>query len=112
MYGNAPYANQQTDTADAPDPEAVERLRRDTEGVAARTRALLTDEFIVGSNLQAGLEGPQGTVSVQPPIGDPIRAGIAADATDEERDGLATELAAGAAMQVKRAVNDVSPTAG
>lgn len=109
MYGNAPYAGQ---SGDPPSPEAVERLRRETEGVATRTRNLLPDEFVVGADLREGLEGPQGTVAVQPPVGDLVRAGVAADATDEERAGLAHELAAGAAMQVKQAVNDVSPTGG
>jgi hypothetical protein len=37
---------------------------------------------------------------------------VSTDATDEERAGLARDLAAGAAVQVKRAVNDVSPTGG
>ena len=109
MYGNAPY---EEESADPPAPETVDRLRRDTEGVAARTRSLLPDEFLVGSNLQDGTDGPHGTVSVRPPVGDPVHAGVSTDATEEERAGLAHDLAAGAAVQVKRAVNDVSPTGG
>lgn len=109
MYGNAPYAGHE---GESPSSEAVDRLRRETEGVAALTRDLLPDEFVVGADLRDGVEGPQGTVAVRPPVGELVRAGVSADATDEERTGLAHELAAGAAVQVKQAVNDVSPTAG
>jgi hypothetical protein len=109
MHGNTPYAGQPPEEAS---PDDVETLRTELAALTARTRALLPDEFVVGSELRDGTDGPQATIAVQPPIGNVVSSGVPADATDEEYDRLATELAAGAALQVKRAVDDLPATAG
>lgn len=111
MHGNTPYAGKRNDGEDA-SAEEVEHLRRDLRTLADRTRSLLPDEFVVGSEIRTGNDGPRATVAVQPPIGQPVSSGLAAGATSEERDALVHELAAGAAIQVKHALDDVSPTAG
>ncbi len=109
MHGNAPYA----DFADEEElsSEQITTLREDVATVSERTRALLPDEFIVGSELRANPDGTHGAVSVQPPVGQAISTGIPIDASEQEHDTLVHELAAGAALQVKRALSDVEPTA-
>jgi hypothetical protein len=111
MHGNTPYAGKQSEAEDLSADE-VELLRSDLRALAERTRSLLPDEFVVGSEIRDGSEGPRATVAVQPPIGQPVTSGLAIDSTTEERDALVHELAAGAAIQVKHAIDDVSPTAG
>lgn len=111
MHGNTPYAGESIEGPDL-SPEQVKTLRSDIQDVAARTRALLPDEFVVGSEIRDGSGGPQATVAVQPPVGNLVSSGLSADATAEEREALIHELAAGAAIQVKHAVDDVAPTAG
>jgi hypothetical protein len=110
MHGNTPYAGPRDDP-DVP-VDDVEALRDEIATLTARTRALLPDEFAVGSELRAGTDGPQARVAVQPPVGNVVSAGLAVDATEEERDAMAVELAAGAALQVKRALDGIPPTAG
>ena len=108
MHGNAPYDGPEAEyTADE-----LRALRRDVASVTARTRELLPDEFVVGSELREGSEGPHGTVAVQPPVGNVVTSGVAPDASDEEHSDLAYDLAAGAAFQVKQAVDGVEGTAG
>lgn len=106
MYGNSPLG---TD-ADAPElsPDDRRRLRRDLASVAARTRELLPGDFVVGSELSDGANGPEATIAVQPPIGAVVSAGYAPDDAGasidtQEREEIATGLAASAALQVKRA---------
>lgn len=111
MHGNTPYAGKQSEGENL-SAEEVDHLRRDLRALADRTRSLLPDEFVVGSELRTGNDGPQATVAVQPPVGKPVTSGVTADATTEEHDALVHELAAGAAIQVKHAIDDVSPTAG
>ncbi|WP_254535740.1 DUF5811 family protein [Halomarina litorea] len=111
MHGNTPYAGKRAESEDL-SAEEVELLRRDLRALAERTRSLLPDEFVVGSEIRNGSNGPRATVAVQPPVGKLVSTGLAADATTEERDALVHELAAGAAIQVKHAIDDVSPTAG
>ena len=132
MNGNNPYgglpgvtgAGQRTQ-ADVPDVSRGQcrALQRDASRVAARTRELLTDEYVVDAAVSAGVTGPEVTVAVHPPIGRPVSAGFTPDlegmgeATDdviasEDRDEVARGLAASAALQVKWAIgDDVTPTA-
>jgi len=110
MHGNSPYAGPSEDADVAI--EDIEALRSDVAALTARTRALLPDEFAVGSELRTSTDGPQGRVAVQPPVGNVVSAGLAVDDTEEERAAMAIELAAGAAVQVKQALDGVPPTAG
>jgi len=114
MYGNAPFRDDGPREALTPDQRRT--LRRDLTSVAARTRELLPDEFVVGSEITSDGNGPRATVAVQPPVGSVVSADYAPDedpAIDEaQRDDLAMGLAASAALQVKRAMpDDPSPTA-
>jgi hypothetical protein len=128
MNGNTPYAGRPDATgagqradADVPDLSADERrdLRAGLDTVAARTREFLPDEYVVGAQIVAGTDGPEGTIAVQPPVGPAVSAGFTPDAEelvdgipDEDRDEVAHQLAATAALQVKRAVEDaVAPVA-
>jgi len=117
MYGNAPFGGPPATPPDL-SPKERQRLRRDLSRVVARTRELLPDEFVVGSELTHGAEGLQATVAVQPPVGSVVSAGYTPDADadvsigDDERDDLAAGLAASAALQVKRAMGeDAAPAA-
>ncbi|MFB6138866.1 MAG: DUF5811 family protein [Halosimplex sp.] len=116
MYGNAPLGE------DGLDPETLSAeqrrsLERDLSAVARETRRLLPEEFVVGSDLTAGSDGPEATVAVRPPVGPVVSAGYTpeeADATidEDERADLAQGLAASAALQVKQALSgSTSPTA-
>jgi hypothetical protein len=116
MYGNAPFASATAAPSLSPDQRKV--LRRDLTRVAARTREFLPGEYVVGSELSEGADGPRATVAVQPPIGSVVSADYSPpdDAEvgidDEEREDLATGLAASAALQVKQAMGEeTSPTA-
>ena len=129
MNGNTPYAGLPGVTqaghraaADVPELSGEQRrtLRRDVSRIAARTRELLPDEYVVDAEVSTGIAGPQVTVAVQPPIGHPVSAGFSPALEDEpeeligadERDEVARGLAASAALQVKLAVgDDVKPTA-
>ncbi|RRJ32332.1 DUF5811 family protein [Halocatena pleomorpha] len=110
MHGNTPYTGPSED-ADLSS-EQLRALQSDVASVTEQTRALLPDEFVVGSELTSRTDGTHGTVSVQPPVGRVISTGVPTDASDETHSDLAHELAAGAALQVKRAISDVDPTAG
>lgn len=115
MYGNSPLGSE----TDPPElsPDDRRRLRRDLASVAARTRELLPGDFVVGSELSNGANGPEATIAVQPPIGAAVSAGYApedagASIDAAEREEIATGLAASAALQVKRAFpDDGSPAA-
>ncbi|WP_276274754.1 DUF5811 family protein [Haladaptatus sp. QDMS2] len=127
MYGNTPYAgNDSTDRAAQPPaltPDQRRELRRGVVGVAARTREFLPDEYVIGTELTAGMDGtPHAFVAVHPPIGSPVSAGIAPDDGDfereegiisaEDREEVARSLAAQAALQVKQSLDsDVDATA-
>ena len=109
MYGNSPLGGGSEPTELSP--EERKRLRRDLASVAARTRELLPADFVVGSELSHGQNGPQAMIAVQPPIGSVVSAGYAPGESgttidDEEREDLATGLAASAALQVKQAYPD------
>ncbi|MEF8855327.1 MAG: DUF5811 family protein, partial [Haloarculaceae archaeon] len=98
-------------------PEDRQLLRRDLESVAAETRDLLPGEFVVGSEISAGSDGPSATVAVQPPVGPIVSADYSPDfeegvaIADEERTDIARGLAASAALQVKRSFPDDQPPA-
>jgi hypothetical protein len=102
MHGNTPYAGRADDETVTLSAEHRRALQRDVSAVAARTRDLLPDEFVVGSEVRVGTDGPTGMVAVQPPIGSAVSGGLAPDDGDEARDALVHQLAAGAALQVKR----------
>lgn len=110
MYENSPL-----ESAAAPvelSREDRKNLRRDLAGVAADTRDLLPAEFVVGSEITAGANGPRAMVAVQPPVGSMVSADYEPDLesevsiADEERTDIARGLAASAALQVKQAFPD------
>jgi len=115
MYGNAPVG----DEPSTPDLTVEDRkvLRRDLASVAAETRDLLPSDFVVGSEITAGTQGPRATVAVQPPVGSVVSADYTPDVDagvameDDERRDIAQGLAASAALQVKRAFPDDEPPA-
>ncbi|MFB6170412.1 MAG: DUF5811 family protein [Haloarculaceae archaeon] len=114
MHGNTPYAGRPggEPSEESLTPDQRRALRRDLAALAARTRELLPDEFAVGSEITQGANGPQAMVAVQPPVGRPVSAGFSPEETSvADREALVHELAAGAAFQVKQALDDVSPTA-
>ena len=121
MNANTPYVGQPGDEAeDAADLSAADRraLQARVSTVAARTRTFLPDEYVVGSSVGTGSEGVRVTVSVRPPIGNPVSAGFDPDLDaedlipNEDIDEVARGLAASAALQVKRAMgDDVAQTA-
>jgi hypothetical protein len=114
MYGNTPFR----DEGSRHELSTAQRksLRRDLTSVAARTRELLPNEFVVGSEITQGSNGPQATVAVQPPIGSVVSADYTPEDDvaigDTERDDIAMGLAASAALEVKKAMpDDPAPTA-
>ncbi|PSP36841.1 hypothetical protein BRD08_04200 [Halobacteriales archaeon SW_10_66_29] len=114
MYGNTTFGEESTSPELTPDQRKV--LRRELSSVAARTRELLPGEFVVGSEITHGVDGPRATVAVQPPVGAVVSADYAVDGEvdidETEREDLAVGLAASAALQVKEAMHDDrSPTA-
>lgn len=98
-------------------------LRSNAKTVAARVRHLLPAEYDVTGDVTDSANGPQAFVAIQPPVGPPITAGfgveeyadandVGTDIPDDERDEVASGLAARAALQVKQAVGDaITPTA-
>lgn len=128
MNGNNPYAGTrdvvaagQRTAEDAPSlsPDQRQTIRAALTRIELRTRELLPDEYVVGSEITTGVSGPRATVAVQPPVGNPVSAGfepdLAADADPiraEDRAEVARGLAASAALQVKQVVaDDLTPTA-
>ncbi len=112
MYGNSPLGDNSPLELTASQRRTV---RQDLASVATRTRNLLPGEFVVGSELRQGAEGPRATVAVRPPVGSVVSADYELDGdgvVDTDRDELARGLAASAALQVKRAMpDDPTPTA-
>jgi len=113
MYGNTPFGDE---TAIELTTDQRKALRRDLSSVAARTRELLPGEFVVGSEITEGNNGPRATVAVQPPVGSVVSAdytpGDEVAIEEPEREDLAMGLAASAALQMKQAMpEDPSPTA-
>ena len=129
MNGNTPYAGLpgvaqagQRASADVPTLTGQQKrtLHRDVSRIAARTRELLPDEYVVDADVSNGMQGPQVTVAVRPPVGHPVSAGFSPDIeadteeliSPDDREEVARGLAASAAYQVKQAFSDgVKPTA-
>jgi hypothetical protein len=110
MHGNTPYAG--SPPADSePTAEHRRTLRRELVSVAASTRELLSDEFVVGGEISDDDSGRlQATIAVQPPAGSVVSAGIDPD-IDENADSLALDLAAGAVLEAKHAARDTHSSA-
>lgn len=121
MNANTPFAGRPGGDAEVDDDLTTaqrQALSARVSRVAARTRTFLPDEYVVGSNVGTGADGVRVTVSVRPPVGNPVSAGFDPDLDAEELipeedvDEVARGLAASAALQVKRATGeDVSQTA-
>jgi hypothetical protein len=117
MYGNTPFGG--ADESVTLTTEQRQSLRRDLSRVAARTRELLPDEFVVGAEITTQHDGPTATVAVQPPVGPVVSAGYTPENADDdiaidadECTDLAQGLAASAALQVKQSIDDdASPAA-
>ena len=108
MHGNTPYAGSPTPDAEAT-PEHRRILREDLIRVAASTRELLSDEFVVGGEISDNDGALRATIAVQPPAGSVVSAGIDADTADVE--SLARDLAAGAVIEAKHAARDTHSSA-
>jgi hypothetical protein len=121
MYGNTPYAGRPAE-GEVPDvsPATRRALQEGISAVERQTRRYLPDQYQVGSRVGTSGEGPQVTVSVRPPIGNPVSAGFRPEIEGTGEDPIPVEdveevargLAASAALQVKLAVGeDVPPMA-
>ena len=100
MHGNSPHAG----PAEAePSTERRRALRRELVNVAASTRELLSDEFVVGGEISGNADGLQATVAVRPPAGSVVSAGFEPAGDDEgaSAESLARDLAAGAVLEAK-----------
>ena len=97
-------------------------LRSNAKTVATHVRNLLPAEYNVTGNVTESANGPQAFVAIQPPVGPAVTAGFGIEEyadpngtnyiPDDERDEVASGLAARAALQVKQAVGDaLTPTA-
>lgn len=97
-------------------------LRSNAKSVATQVRHLLPAEYDVTGDVTESQNGPQAFVAIQPPVGPAITAGFGVGEysggetgphiPDDERDEVASGLAARAALQVKQAVGDaITPTA-
>lgn len=111
MYGNAPFG---ADTDDEPlSREQRDALRRDLTAIAARTRELLPDEYVVGAQIAEGSGGPRGRIAVQAPRGSMVTADYMPEGEvaigEEERDELVRGLAASAALEEMRAGDEDDP---
>ena len=103
MHGNSPHAG----PVDAdPSVESRRTLRRELVDVAASTRALLSDEFVVGAEISGNTDGLRATVAVQPPAGSVVSAGFEPGEDDPTAESLALDLAAGAVLEAKRAASE------
>ncbi|MFB6069406.1 MAG: DUF5811 family protein [Halanaeroarchaeum sp.] len=117
MDANTPYVGHPDDTGDDVDLSTTTRrsLQSRVSSVASRTRKMLPDDYVVGSSVHAGSGGVRVTVSVRPPVGHPVSAGLDPDLDAEEPipgedvSEVARGLAASAALQVKRAMGDDVP---
>lgn len=106
MHGNTPYAGRPSEEIT---PAQRQALRREMAAVTARARSLLPDEFAIGAEIRRGSDGPEATVAVQPPAGSVVSAGFTTE--DSDPAVLARDLAAGAALEARRAYDDAEPVA-
>lgn len=104
MHGNTPHGGSPT-TGIEPTPEHRRTLRRDLVSVAASTRELLSDEFVVGGEISDNDGALRATIAVQPPAGSVVSAGIETENVDD-MESLAVDLAAGAVVEAKHAARD------
>lgn len=110
MHGNTPYAGS-TSTDTETTPEHRRHPRRELVDVAASTRALLSEEFVVGGEISDD-DGLEATVAVQPPAGSVVSAGLDVGIDGEtDVDSLARDLAAGAVLEAKHAARDTHSSA-
>lgn len=115
MYGNSPLGAEGEPVSLTRDQR--DRLRRDVTAVVARTRDLLPNEFVVGSELTTDDAGPRARIAVQPPYGPVVSADYTpgngdVEIPDEELEDLVHGLAASAALQAKRAGTNGPVVAG
>lgn len=104
MHGNTPHGGPSR-TGLEPTPEHRRTLRRDLVSVAASTRDLLSDEFVVGGEISDNDGALKATIAVQPPTGSVISAGLETD-TEDDIESIAIDLAAGAVFEAKHAARD------
>ncbi len=104
MHGNTPHGGT-SKTGIEPTPEHRRTLRRDLVTVAAETRELLSDEFVVGGEISDNDGSLRATIAVQPPAGSVVSAGLGADTADDI-ESIAVDLAAGAVIEAKHAARD------
>lgn len=119
MYGNTPYVGRPDEPEGTVEvsPATRRALQEGVSRVAAKTRRYLPDEYLVGSRVGETPDGPRVTISVQPPIGNPVSAGFSPDVDAhpdepipaEDEVEVARGLAASAALQVKQAMGDDVP---
>lgn len=109
MHANSPHAG-----PDETEPSVERRraLRRELADVAASTRALLSDEFVVGAEISGHTDGLRATVAVQPPAGSVVSAGFEPSEDDPASESLALDLAAGAVLEAKRSARGGPRPAG
>jgi hypothetical protein len=106
MHGNTPHAGSPTTGTEAT-AEHRRALRRDLVSVAASTRELLSDEFIVGGEISDNNGALQATIAVQPPAGSVVSAGVETNEGEvDDIESLAVDLAAGAVIEAKHAARD------
>ena len=91
--------------------EQRRRLRQSGTAVAARTRELLPDEFLVGTELTEGHDGVHATVAVRPPAGTVVSAGFGLGESDDPAD-IARQIAAGAALEAMNTPTRHRPAGG
>jgi hypothetical protein len=127
MHGNYPYvgddgASMSLGASDQPELDRDQRqeLREGLSGIVDRTRRFLPDEYVVDSRLTTDDDGVYAAVAVEPPIGNAVSARFAPELGDEDADDalaetdrneLARNLAASAALQAKVASGDPPQTA-
>lgn len=91
-------------------PDERRLLRQTGAAVAARTRELLPDEFVVGSEVVAASGSAEAAVAVRPPGGAVVTTGLAlGESTDHA--AVAREIAAGAALAAKNTPDRHEPAA-
>ena len=111
MHGNTPYAGSPVAERETT-PEHRRDLRRELVSVAASTRDLLSDEFIVGGEITDDDGSLRATIAVQPPGGSVVSAGIEPDRSeDTDTESVARDLAAGAVLEAKHAARDTHSSA-